>query len=135
MTGGVMMGNLDAEEKFFEAVQAFKLVDEKARASLKDIDERALRSVMIDLDAAIPGLTDENLGRAKLLKAVCCHWLYLGNLRKKKSILFVRDAAPDPLLKEGLSYALEGRKVLEQSGGSANDLQWANETVRKLSGE
>ena len=130
------MGNLDAEEKFFEAVEAFKPVDEKARAgSLKDIDARAFRSVMIDLDAAIPGLTDENLGRAKLLKAVCCHWLYLVNLSKKKSILFVRDAGPDPLLQEGLSYALEGRKVLEECGGSAHDLQWANATVRKLRGE
>ena len=129
------MGNLDAEEKFFEALRAFKPVDERARASLKDIDVQAFRSVMIDLDAAIPGLTDENLGRANLLKAVCCHWLYLGNLSKKKSILFVVDAPPDPLLQEGLSYALEGRRVLEECGGSANDLQLANDTVRKLSGE
>ena len=131
------MGNLDAEEKFFEAVEAFKPVDEKARAgSLKDIDARAFRSVMIDLDAAIPGLIDENLGRAKLLKAACCHWLYLNNLAlKAKSIVFVRDAAPDPLRHEGLSYALEGRKVLEECGGSANDLKWANDTIRKLSDE
>lgn len=130
------MGNLDAEEKFFEAVQAFRQADESARSGgLKNIDAHAFKNVMIDLDAAIPGLTDHNLARAKLLKACCCHWLYLNNLSKNESILFVVDAPPDPYLKQGLSYALEGRKILEDSGGSASDLQWANDTVGKLSDE
>ena len=131
--GDIIMANLDAEEKFYEAVEAFKLVDEKARgAGPKSIDAPGFKSVMIDLDAAIPGLTDENLGRAKLLKATCCHWLYLNNL--SKTLVFVVDAPPDPFLQEGLSYALEGRKILEECGGSAHDLHWANDTVNKLSG-
>jgi hypothetical protein len=126
------MGNLDAEEKFVEAVEAFTIVDDKARASgWRNIDVRAFRSVMIDLDAAIPGLTDENLGRAKLLRAMCCYWLYLNNLPR----VFDVDAPPDPLLQEGLSYALEGRKILEECGGSEGDLHWANDIVSKLSGE
>ena len=127
------MGNMDAVDKFFEAVGAFKLADESARAgNLKNIDARTFRSIIIDFDAAIPGLEDENLGRALLLKATCFYWLYLSELAHKRSVLFDVDAPPNPLRVEGLSYALKGRDILQKLGRT-KELPWANDIVSKLS--
>ncbi|HEV8483778.1 MAG TPA: hypothetical protein VGV87_09535 [Blastocatellia bacterium] len=129
------MGNVDAEDKFFEAVEAFKIADEKARSGgLSNINGRAFRSVIIDLDAAIPGLSDESLGRALLLKGTCFYWVHLGELTKKKSIFFDVDAPPHPLLVEGLACAVEGREILKQRG-CVQELPWANDIVSKLGGQ
>ena len=128
------MGNIDAEQKFFEAVKTYRVSDEKAKSSgLNEIDVRIFQMVIIDLDAAIPGLMGVMLGRALLLKASCFHWLHLDKLIKHQSILSVVHAPPDPLLKEGLSYAIRGRKILEELGAKA-ELPWANDIVDKLGG-
>lgn len=128
------MGTIDAKQKFSEAVNTYKVADEKAKSGgLNKIDARTFKMVIIDLDAAIPGLTGIMLGRALLLKACCLYWLHLDKLTKHQSILSVVEAPPDPLLKEGLSCAMRGRKILEEHGSKV-DLPWANDTVNKLRG-
>ena len=130
------MGNKDAEQKFFEAVNTYKTADEKARnGGLNKIDAKTFQTVIIDLDAAIPGLTGVMLGLALLFKAGCLHWLHLDKLFKDRSIdrLFDADAPPDPLLKEGLSCALRGREILKKLGSTVH-LPWANDLVNKLGG-
>lgn len=125
------MGDRDAEERFFEAVNNFRTADEKARSDFK-IDEQAFQMVIIDLDAAIPGLTGVTLGRALVLRAGCLYWLHLAKLSRAR--FFDVTAPRDPLLTEGLAYALKGRKILEEAG-SARDLAWADDLVEKLSAQ
>lgn len=125
------MGNKDAEQRFSEAVKSFWIADDKARGDLGNIDTKAFQMVIIDIDAAIPGLSGVMLGRALVLKAACFHWLYLEKL--SKVLLFDVDEPPDPLLEEGLSYALRGRKILEELG-CTEDIPRANDVVEKLGG-
>lgn len=130
------MGNIDAEQKFFEAVNTYKTADEKARnGGLNKIDAKTFQMVIIDLDAATPGLTGVMLGLALLFKAGCLYWLHLDKLFKDRSSdrLFDGDAPPDPLLKEGLSCALRGREILKKLGSTVH-LSWANDLVNKLGG-
>lgn len=125
------MGNGDAEERFREAAKSFMAADEKARSGhLGDIDEQAFQMVLLDLDAAIPGLAGVMLGRALVLKAACFYWLHLAKI-SKVSVFDVIGAPPDPLLKEGLSYAIKGRNILKELGSSA-DIPWANDIASKL---
>lgn len=123
------MGNKDAEQRFFEAVKSFRIADDKARGDLGNIDTKAFQMVIIDLDAAIPGLSGVILGRALVLKAACFYWLHLEKL--SKVLVFDVYELPDPLLEEGLSYALRGRKILEELGSTV-DLPWANGVVENL---
>jgi hypothetical protein len=123
------MGNFDAEQKFFEATKTFKIAEEKARKF--NIDANKFRMVVIDLDAAIPGLDGIMLGRALLLKAYCLYWLYLDKISKNKSILDAVMAPTDPLIKEGLSYAMKGLEILEKHGSTV-DFPWANGLINEL---
>lgn len=130
------MANTHAREKFFEAVNTFRSADDQARSGgLDKIDAQAFQMVIIDLDAAIPGLTGAMLGRALVIKGQCIYWLHLDNLVKsgKESGLLDVDTLPDPRLKEGLSCAMKGRNILEELGNTA-ELPWANDVVNKLSG-
>jgi len=123
------MGNMDAKEKYFEAFNVFRVTEEKARA--RTIDANKFQMVIIDLEAAIPGLDGIMLGRALLLKACCLHWLHLDKIRKYKTIFDACTTPPDPLLKEGFSCALRGREILEKLRSTV-DLPWANDIVNKL---
>lgn len=132
------MGNRDAEQKFLEAVNTYRTAEQKARGGLNKIAPKAFQMVIIDLDAAIPGLTGVMLGLALLFKAGCLHWLHLDELfhLDERSIdlrLLDVDAPPDPHLKEGLSCALRGREILKKLGSTVH-LPWANDLVKKLGG-
>ena len=124
------MGSKDAEDRFFEAVRNFRIADDKARnGGPSSIDAQAFKMAEIDLDAAIPGLSGVMLGRALLLKADCLYRQYLAGLDKVS--IFEVIASVDPLLKEGHTCALKGRKILEELGSTV-DLPWANDIVSRL---
>lgn len=124
------MGDADAEDKFFEAVEEYKTAEKKARE--RENNPERFRLIIIDLDAAIPGLDGVTLGRALLLKASCFYWLYLLKTRSHKDIFEAANAPePDTMLKEGLPYALKGRELLQKLGSTV-DLPWANDIVRKM---
>jgi hypothetical protein len=125
------MSHPDAEEKFREAASALADIDKIIRTEgICSIVPRELQGVSIDLDAAIPGLTGVMLGRALVLKA---HVLYLLHFATDKSLVFDVTAPLDPMLQEGLAYALKGREMLEALG-DAKSLDWAYDVIDKLGG-
>jgi hypothetical protein len=130
------MGNRDAEAKFLEAVSSFRLAEEAAQADWSQIDQRAFKMVVIDLDAALPGLDGVTRGRALLLKAASLHWLYVGRVSAYDSVFAMLDdtkgqAQLESLREEALSWALQGREVVAESG-TPSDLAWADDLVSKL---
>ena len=130
------MGNSDAEAKFFEALNSFRLAEEAARANWSQIDQRAFKMVVIDLDAALPGLDGVTRGRALLLKAASLHWLYVGQVSAYDSVFAMLNdtegqAQLESVRKEALSWALQGREVVAESG-TPSDLAWADDLVSKL---
>lgn len=132
------MGNKDAENRFFEAVNSFRSAEQMARANMSEIDQRAFKMVLIDLDAALPGLDGVMRGRALLLKAASQHWLYFAQVSAYESVFaLMKDtegkARLESLREEGLSWALQGREVVAELGASS-DLDWANDLVSKLKG-
>lgn len=125
-----------AKQRFFEIVNDYGLADEKSRkGGFQDIDAKAFEKVINDLDLLIPDLKGVTLGRALVLKASCYYWLHLSKGFADKSLVYDPTAPPDPLLQEGLSYALEGREILEQYPAGVADLPWADGIVKKLGGD
>jgi hypothetical protein len=124
------LGDAEAEEKFRDAVEEYQAAEQKALE--RENNPERFKLIIIDLDAAIPGLDGVILGRALLIKASCFYWLYLLKTRSYKSIFEAANAPdPDPMLKEGLPYALEGRELLQKLG-STSDIPWANDIVKKM---
>ena len=120
------MSDAHATQRFQEAVQAFRGLEEKLRGKISSVAPKKIDAVLIDLAAAIPGLTGEDLGRAMVFKAYVFHWRYLTELSKK--VLFNVDAPVDPRLTEALEEARKGRELLRAPG----DLKWAEATVEQL---
>ena len=132
----VLMGNTNAEAKFFDAVNSFRFAEQAARANMNQIDQRAFKMVVIDLDAALPGLDDVTRGRALLLKAASLHWLYVSQLSAYDSVFAMLNdiegqAQLKSLREEALSWALQGRAVVVESG-TPSDLAWADDLASKL---
>lgn len=118
----------DAEERFFEAVQTFKQAEEAARADVGNIDEKAFRRAILDLDAAIPGLEGLQRGRATVLKGQSLWWISFSKLSGK--VLF-EVGAEDPERTEAHRLAVEGLTILEQNDAPNHDLAWAQDLVKK----
>lgn len=130
------MGNTDAEAKFFDAVNSFRFAEQAARANMSQIYQRAFNMVVIDLDAALPGLDGVTRGWALLLKAASLHWLYVGQFSAYDSVFaMLNDTEGQAQLKslreEALAWALQGREVVVESG-TPSDLAWADDLVSKL---
>jgi hypothetical protein len=122
----------DAEERFMEAVQAFKKAEDAARAELGNIDEKAFRRAIIDLDAAIPGLEGLQLGRAMVLKGQALWWISFA--KQSGKILFDVEAE-NPERAEAHQLAVEGLALLEQNDAAEHDMSWANDLVEKTRNE
>lgn len=131
------MSNQQYENEFFKIVHRFKEADDMARDRLANIDIQSFRAVNADMDAVIPGLHGVNLGRALLLKAQSIYWIHVGELLNKpeKQLLMevTQPSPPDLLMKEGLSCAIRGCRLLEELGNT-DELPWANDVVSKLRG-
>jgi len=121
----------DAEERFFDAARAFQKVDEAARSHEEDVKEDAFKRVIIDIDAAIPGLEDLFLARAKLLKAHAIWWIYWLRLKTNTPKFFDPSMPKDPLLVESHALAIEGRKILKKLKAPKADLKYADDLVAK----
>ena len=130
LCGSVAMGNIDAKQKFFEALDTCRAADERLR-SQRVIDERAYQKVITDLDAAIPSLTGVMLGRALLLKAHSLRRLFLAKLLEMP--VYIEDDLPYDLLKVALLCATRGRQIIEELGNT-EDLTWANGLVNDIKG-
>jgi hypothetical protein len=123
-----------AEQWFYESVNAYRIADEKSRKLGRgNIDKKSFEMVIDNLDKSIPELQGIMLGRALVIKASCYYWLYLEKSFKSGPKLYDPARPPDPLKQQGLSFALQGRKILEELG-SSGDLPWANDIVQKLGG-
>lgn len=124
------MSNRDAEDRFRYAVKAFKKADDQARTGYTHIDVQAFKMVIIDLDAAIPGLDGEKLGAALVFKAHCLYWLFRADMHTSR-FFDVDKAANSPLRKDGLALALKGRQIL-QDLGSTQSVAWADDLIKFL---
>ncbi len=121
------MSDAYAIDRFQEAVERFCKLEEKLREKISSVDPKKIDAVLIDLSAAIPGLSGEDLGRALVFKAYAFHWRFLTELGKK-SMFEVLDVPVDPRLVESLAEARKGRELLR----TPHDLKWAEETVHQL---
>lgn len=128
------IAEISAEQRFYDSVKAYRIADEKSRELGRgNIDTTSFEMIIDNLDKAIPELRGIMLGRALVLKASCYYWLYLDKMFKSGPKFYDPTRPPDPLMQQGLSFALQGRKILEELG-STGDLPWANDIVQKLGG-
>jgi len=126
------MSNDDAKERFFDALDTFTKLDKSARSSSSKIDDKSFKKVIIDLDAAIPGLEGANLGRAILLKALSLYWIYYKGLSKKNIFEIINNPIEkDPILMESHELSLKGKSILVKSNAPDNDIKWADDLIRK----
>jgi hypothetical protein len=120
-----------AEERFIDAVRAFQQAEEAARANAANTPPAAFQRVIIDLDAALPGLDGLSKGRALVLKAQALWWQYFVRLSQNAPKLYDPSAPADPLLAESHLVAVEGRKLLQRLKAPQSDLAWADDLVKK----
>lgn len=121
------MSDAFASQRFNDAVQAFQALEDALRSRAGSVDGRKIDAVLIDLEAAIPGLDGQDLGRALVFKAYATHWRYLTELQKK-NIFEVIDEGVDPRLKQALADARQGEQLLTDAG----DRAWAASTIQQL---
>lgn len=121
------MSDVYAARRFQDAVRTLQALEGKLRAPGRTVDPKEIDAVLIDLAAAIPGLTDEDLGRALVLKAYAYHWRFTIEL-EEKSVFDVIGAPVDPGITRALEDARKGRKLLR----TPEDVEWANATVTQL---
>ena len=123
-----------AEERFMDAVRAFQRAEEQSRANSRNITPKVFQRVVIDLDAALPGLEGLTKGRATLLKAQAMWWQYFVGLSQNPPKFFDPSAPTDPLLTESHRVAIAGRELLQQLKAPQSDLDWADDLVKKTEG-
>ena len=121
----------DAEERFFDALRAFQKADDAARSVEAGVSEDAFKRVIIDIDAAIPGLEELFLARAKLLKAHALWWLYWLQLKAQPPRFYDPTEPKDRLLIESHTLAVEGRRILKKLRVSKDELKYADDLVAK----
>jgi hypothetical protein len=128
------MSAKDAEDRFIEAVHAFKDADEKARKDMKrGVNKKVFQLVLIDLDAAIPGLEGRMLGHAYGFKASCYDWIRTAEVMEaaKGSRLFdVYASRKSPTRAAGLSAAKKARSILAKIPNE--DLGWIEDLIEQL---
>lgn len=110
--------SLYAQEKLEEAFEAFVQWDKAARSDPGgDSPNLAeLQEILLDLDAAMHGLSEGPLGRALILKAHALYYEYLyGSLRTKQLQFFdVRTPEKYRPKAEAWELAQRGRDLLRQ---------------------
>lgn len=121
------MSDAFAVQRFSDAVQAFRALEDSLRSRAGSVDGKKIDAVLIDLQAAIPGLDGQDLGRALVFKAYATRWRYLTELHKK-NIFQVIDEGVDPRLTQALADAQEGERLLT----TASDRAWAASTIQQL---
>ena len=107
---------LYAEEKLAEAAGRFIRYDTRWRQGQAGAaGETELREILIDLDAAIPGLEGAPLGRALVLKAHALYYRWLSAVQSRK-LLFYDPSAPDLRApdREAWEAVTRGRALLAQ---------------------
>ena len=122
------MSDAYAVQRFMDATKSFQTLEPALRERAGGVDGKKIDAVLIDLDAAIPGLDGEDLGRALVFKAYAVHWQYLTELGKKKSIFDVIGSDVDPRLVAALADARKGEQLLETS----TDKTWAASTIQQI---
>ena len=135
------MGILDnAEEKFEDAVFAYEQVRKNIMKrrffEVEQTDMQKFQEIVIDLDAAIPGLEGGLiLGGALLLKAECLHWIYLGSVMDSELNQSSQDTdrlSHESLFSQGLQLALKGKEILVSDGAGENYLSWADSILENF---
>jgi hypothetical protein len=122
----------DANERFLEAVKSFQKLEKAARSGSAGADEKSFRKVIIDLDAAIPGLEGLHLGRAMLLKAQSLWWIYFLGLNEKNIFGIINNPEKkNQLLAESHELALKGKNILVNHNASDREISWADDLFRK----
>jgi hypothetical protein len=120
-----------AAEKLEEAVASFARLEEKFRASkIREVPRAQIQAVMTDLDAAIPGLSGAERGRALLLKAMCFEYRFLHRL--SQSPLYDPSSPDSQLPRNAMDCAVQGRALLEKH--AKEDVPWADSVIAHLSG-
>jgi hypothetical protein len=115
----------DAEDRFMTAAKAFQALEKRFYGGERP-DDREWLEVELDLEAATPGLSDLNRGRAMVLKASGVYFRTF-----PKGLLFAVREAPNPERAAALTLAREGREYLRREQSTA-DLAWADSVVHLL---
>ena len=125
------MSDAYATRRFREARRAFQVLEAPLREGMgRGVDARKIESVLIDLDAALPGLDGEELGRALVFKGYVLEWRHLV-ASSSMNIMDVIDAPPDPRIDQALEAVTKGRALLHDPG----DIAHADELTRRLEAE
>lgn len=121
------MSDAYAVQRFSDAVQAFRVLEDALRSRAGSVDGKKIDAVLIDLQAAIAGLDGQDLGRALVFKAYATHWRYLTELQRK-NIFEVIEEGVDPRLTQALADAQQGEQLLTDAG----DRAWAASIIQQL---
>lgn len=128
--GATALADSESGRLFLDAVAAYRIAEQNSRGST--VEASTFKALIQTLDRALPGLEGVTRGRALVLKAACFYWLHLDKMSRQR--VFDAYAPPDPLLQEGLRFALEGRQILINAASDV-DLPWADDIVRRLRDE
>jgi hypothetical protein len=125
------MSDAYATRRFHEALRAFQALESPLRESLgRGVDARKIDAVLIDLDAALPGLDGEERGRALIFKGYVLQWRHIVE-SSSLSIFDAIDAPPDPRIEQALEAVRQGRALLQDP----DDVARADELTRRLEAE
>jgi hypothetical protein len=130
------MSNRDAQERFVNAAKTFHGLEPALQAGGPNVDPLTIEEVVSDLDAAIPGLTGEDLGRALVFKGYALLWRRIVEIRsdvRRAELAMLRGEKADSRLAAALEGAIRGRELL-QAHGTEKDRRWADDVVNKLKG-
>ncbi len=117
----------DARERFLDAVRSMQETEAKTQK-----DEKPFRMVVIDLDAAIPGLSELDKGRAIYLKAKALWWIYILRLSVMDEVKQLTSISQkQPALSECHELAVQGKEILVSNGANKVEIDWVEDLIKK----
>src|SRR5262245_12398858 len=116
-----------AEQRFLDAVTAFRAADERWRAEgLAGLDAAAFDAVASDLDTISADLSGLTLGRALVFRANALYLVHLRSLLDSPtaSLAEVALGTSDPRMAAAAESARRGIAILRADDATPRDLAW-----------
>jgi hypothetical protein len=125
------MSDAYATRRFHEALRSFQALEAPLREGYgRGVDARRIDAVLIDLEAALPGLDGEERGRALMFKGYVLHWRHIVDW-SGKSVFEAMEAPPDPRIEQAVESLRQGRVLLQDP----DDISRADDLMKRLEAE
>ena len=125
------MSDAYATQRFHEGLRAFQALEAPLREGLgRGVDAKKIDAVLIDLDAALPGLDGQERGRALFFKAYVLDWRRIVEF-SGKSVFEAIETPPDPRIDLALEALRQGRALLQDP----DDIARADDLAKRLEAE